>query len=71
MCLKFDLFTYLCKMLHDSKGPRVKIKRKVSKSGLKGRKRSVGISYRYGEGEGVVRSSVCMKMEEGGGVVII
>ena len=31
----------------------------------------MGISYRYGEGEGVVRSSVCMKMEEGGGVVII
>lgn len=31
----------------------------------------MGISYRYGEGEGVVRSSVCMKMEEGGGGVVI
>lgn len=31
----------------------------------------MGISYRYGEGEVVVRSSVCMKMEEGGGGVVI
>ena len=29
----------------------------------------MGISY--WEGEGVVRSSVCMKMEEGGGGVVI
>ena len=52
------------------KGLELKSKEKSLNRGLKGRKGSVGISYRYRKGEGVVRSSVCMKMEEGGVVII-